>query len=339
MRELIDLSNKRVIISRTDSIGDVMLTLPICAWLKNKFKGIEIIFLGNNYTKPVVECYDRIDEFIDWKTIENLPSLEQKDRFKAINADAIIHVFPNKKIASLAKKAKVKNRVGTSHRTFHLLTCNNRPNFTRKKSVLHESQLNFELVKPFGLNEIPPLDEINGYTSFFKTPHNPLPEFIETSLQLTEKTAILHPKSQGSAMEWGIKNYKKLAEELVERGFIVYFTGTEKEGLLFREDILFSDKIIDTTGKVTLSELITFIGKCDYLVACSTGPLHIAGYLNKTAIGLFSPRKPIHPGRWKPLGQKVRFLVDNEDCPTCASGKICHCIENISVEKVLNEIH
>jgi heptosyltransferase III len=338
MRNEIDLTNKRIVISRTDSIGDVMLTLPICAWLKQQFKGIQIIFLANNYTQPVVDCYSHVDEFIDWKALENSPSLEQIDRFRKLNADAIIHVFPNKKIASLAKKAKIKNRIGTSHRPFHLLTCNYRPNFTRKKSPLHEAQLNFELLKPFGLRALPTLEAINNLTSFFKAPENSLPDFIEKALNSSDKTVILHPKSQGSAMEWGIENYKNLALALVEKGFTVFFTGTEKEGLLFRDDISFSDKIIDTTGKLTLSELITFIGKCENLVACSTGPLHIAGYLNRRAIGLFSPRKPIHPGRWKALGKDVRILVDNEECPTCASGKVCRCIEHISVEKVLNEI-
>ena len=338
MRKYIDLTNKRIVISRTDSIGDVMLTLPICAWLKQKFKGVQIIFLANNYTKPVVDCYSEIDEFIDWKEIENLPSLEQIDRFRNMKADAIIHVFPNRKIAALAKKAKIKNRVGTSHRPYHLLTCNIRPNFTRKKSPLHEAQLNFELVKPFGLNEIPSLETINELTSYFKAPENKLPELIESALVASEKTIILHPKSQGSAMEWGIENYKTLALQLVKKGYTVFFTGTEKEGLLFRDEIPFSDKIIDTTGKLTLSELITFIGKCDNLIACSTGPLHIAGYLNRRAVGLFSPRKPIHPGRWKALGKEVRILVNNEECPTCAAGKVCKCIELISVEKVLNEI-
>lgn len=338
MRKGIDLTGKRIVISRTDSIGDVMLTLPICAWIKSHFKGVHITFLANNYTQPVISCYDQIDKFVDWKEIENLPSLEQIDRFRNLKADAIIHVFPNRKIASLAKKAKIKERIGTSHRPYHLLTCNHRPNFTRKKSPLHEAQLNFELLRPFGLENIPSLDELNEYTHFFKTPPIQLPGFLENILIEPTKTVILHPKSQGSAMEWGIDNYKKLALKLVEKGYTVFFTGTEKEGLLFREDIPFSEKIIDTTGKLTLSELITFIGKCDNLVACSTGPLHIAGYLNKRAIGLFSPRKPIHPGRWKALGKEVSILVDDENCPVCAQRKSCKCIEQISVEKVLHEI-
>ena len=63
----IDLTNKRIIISRTDSIGDVMLTLPLCAWIKEKFPSAHLIFLGNSYTHPVINCFQPIDQFADWK--------------------------------------------------------------------------------------------------------------------------------------------------------------------------------------------------------------------------------------------------------------------------------
>jgi heptosyltransferase-3 len=335
----IDLTDKRIIISRTDSIGDVMLTLQLCAWIKNNFKGVYIIFLGSLYTKPVVDCYLSVDEFIDWKEIENLPSGQQIESIRNLKADVIVHIFPKKEIASLAKKAKIDARIGTSHRTFHFLTCSHRINFTRKKSLLHESQLNFELLRPFGLTEIPSLEELNQLTSNFIAPLDELPEFITKKLNTNkEKNIILHPKSQGSAVEWGLENYRSLSLKLEKLGYTIFFTGTEKEGDQYRSSIHFNDHIIDTSGKLTLNELIYFISICDSLVACSTGPLHIAGYLNCKTIGLFSPRKPIHPGRWRPLGSNVEILVNDENCEVCKKRKQCNCIEKISVERVLELI-
>ncbi|MCE2742472.1 MAG: hypothetical protein LW701_02700 [Fluviicola sp.] len=83
MIKQIDLTNKKVIISRTDSIGDVMLVLPICTWLKANFQGIYIYFLGNAYTKAVVNSYDSVDEFIDWKELESKSKEEQISFLKA----------------------------------------------------------------------------------------------------------------------------------------------------------------------------------------------------------------------------------------------------------------
>ena len=332
----IDLTNKRIVISRTDSIGDVMLTLPLCAWIKNNFKNVYIIFLGSSYTKSVANCYASIDEFIDWKEIENLPTVQKIESFRNLNADVFLHVFPKKEIANLAKRAKIQCRVGTSHRTFHFLTCSHRVNFTRKKSPLHESQLNFELLRPFGLTEIPTLEEINEFTSKFEPPQVKLPEFLLTKINSSNrKSIILHPKSQGSAIEWGLNNYCSLAFKLEDLGYNVFFTGTEQEGAIFRNEITFSEHIIDTSGKLNLNQLIQFISQSTALVACSTGPLHIAGFLNIKTIGLFSPRKPIHPGRWKALGKHVKILVNDENCEVCKKRKPCNCIEKISVERVL----
>jgi heptosyltransferase-3 len=329
----VDLSNKRVIVSRTDSIGDVLLTLPICAWIKSNYPTATILFLGKGYTKSVVECYDLVDEFIDWKEYENQPKVDQIEGFRSLNADAILHVFPKKEIASLARKVRIPVRVGTSHRAYHLLTCTHRVNFTRKRSDLHESQLNHELLRPFGLHQLPILEEITKATSHFHPPKETLPEFVEEVLLNEGKSIILHPKSQGSAREWPMENYAELAKELVERNYTVFFTGTEGEGELFRDQLPAHDRIIDTSGKLTLNQLISFISKVDVLLACSTGPLHIAGYTGIHAIGLFVPVRPIHPGRWKALGPKVSILVSDVD--DSKSDKDYNYIADISVGDVL----
>ena len=149
---------------------------------------------------------------------------------------------------------------------------------------------------------------------------------------------LLHPKSQGSALEWGIENYIELSNQLLSEGYSVIFTGTEKEGIQFRHLIPIHSNCYDSTGKLSLSQLIVLISKVQSLVACSTGPLHIAGVLSIRAVGLFSPRKPIHPGRWQPLGSNVKVLVKDDTCPVCAAKKVCSCIETISVASVFNAL-
>jgi ADP-heptose:LPS heptosyltransferase len=211
-------------------------------------------------------------------------------------------------------------------------------NFSRKNSALHESQLNFELLKPLGLTTIPSLEEVMSMTTAFKVEQCTLPSGLIDSLEKNNKTVVLHPKSQGSALEWPMESYLQLANELVAKGYTVYFTGTEQEGNLFRSSLPINDNIIDLTGKLSLKELIYFISQVKNLVACSTGPLHIAGFLGIRAIGLFSPRKPIHPGRWQPLGTNSRVLVFDPNCPICKRKKSCQCIQEISVDSVLAEI-
>lgn len=330
------MSPNRILISRTDSIGDVMLTLPMCVWLKQTFPNATLIYLGKNYTQPVVDCFSVVDEFIDWNEFEQVPTALKLSKFRALEIDTIIHVFPNKEIAQLAKKAKVQHRIGTSHRGFHFLTCNHKVNFTRKNAVEHEAQLNFHLLKPFGLKEIPSFETVQSMVEFFKVPAIHLPK--EIPFNGLSKNIILHPKSQGSAVEWPMESYLKLAKKLIQNDWTVYFTGTEKEGLLFRDSLPQEEKIIDLTGKLTLTELISFIARVNALVACSTGPLHISGFVNTHTVGLFSPRIPIHPGRWQPLGKNVTTLVFDPSCKDCRKKKKCTCVQKITVESVFQAI-
>ena len=337
MSKEIDLNGKTVVISRTDSIGDVLLTLPMVSWLKQKYPTIKIIFLGKSYTEAIVNCHAGVDLFLNWNKMEELPVQQSVTLLKEHKIDVFIHVFPNKAIAQLATKAKIPFRIGTSHRSFHFLTCNLRPSFTRRKSDLHEAQLNFNLLKYYGIKALPTFEEIIEFNGDFnKVGKNTL--LLNTLLTEDKPRVILHARSQGSALEWGLDNYSSLAKQLSNKGFAVYYTGTEKEGTQIRGSIPSGPSIYDVTGKMTLNELITFISSCNALVACSTGPLHIAATLNKKAIGLYSPRKPIHPGRWMPLGKNATALVNDENCTICAAGETCNCIQQISVERVLDKL-
>lgn len=331
-----DWNNKHIVISRTDSIGDVMLTLPMTAWLKDQFPTCHITFLCKNYTAPIVSNYDSVDEILVLDDLEQLHEQAQIDTIKSKHFDAIVHVFPRKSLAQLFKTANVPARIGTAHRIFHWSTCNIRPKFTRKKSPLHEAQLNFELLRPFGLNAIPTFESLHVFTQHFHVPQQSLPAII--SFSANSSIALLHPKSQGSAKEWPIENYISLATQLIAHNYTVVFTGTEKEGLLFRHLLPVNDKLIDTTGKLTIDQLQYLIGKAQVLVACSTGPLHIAGFLGIQAIGLFSPKIPIHPGRWKPLGLKSSTLVYDANCSLCSKNEPCNCIEQITVDQVMQRI-
>jgi heptosyltransferase-3 len=335
---MIELNNKTVLISRTDSIGDVVLTLPMCVWIKKTYPSSNIIFLGNTYTRPIIECLPQIDEIIEWAEMEKMPESKKIEFLKSKKIDVCIHVFPKNEIATLVKKAKIETRVGTSHRAFHLLSCNIKLGFSRKNSQFHESQLNFELLRPFGIQELPTIDEISSWMKNFKPKDVSLPENTQKEIAKPTKKVILHTKSQGSAMEWPIEKYAIVADELLNKGFSVIFTGTEKDGIYIRSFIPKHENCIDTTGKLTLDQLINLISKCDTLVACSTGPLHLAGVLGLQTIGLYSSKRPIHPGRWGAVGQNVHIIVNDENKEGSKIKPSMNSIQQIESSRIINLI-
>lgn len=327
-------SLKSIIISRTDSIGDVVLTLPVAGVLKEIFPECKIIFLGNSYSEPVIETSEFIDEFIDWHEIKKLKFRLQIKTFKEINAGVIIHIFPRIEIARLAAKAGIPVRVGTGRRPYNLLYCNNLVKLSRKKSDLHESQLNLKLLSCLGIKSIFDLSEIPKYYGLTKI-QQLNPEYSDL-LNSGKINLILHPKSKGSAREWGLNNFSELIRILPSSKYRIFITGTKDERKSIMEFLAeHSNKVIDMTGKLTLNEFISFINLSDGLVAASTGPLHIASALGKFALGLYAPMKPIFPQRWKPVGRNAHFLViDKENCNDCRKTKDCVCIRSIKPEDV-----
>jgi ADP-heptose:LPS heptosyltransferase len=87
-----------------------------------------------------------------------------------------------------------------------------------------------------------------------------------------------------------------------------------------------------------LGGLMAFIAAADALIAASTGPLHIASALGIKAIGLYPPIRPMHPGRWAPLGKKAVYLVKDAECDKCRKSLECLCMKDLSPELVKNEL-
>lgn len=328
-------SKLRILLSRTDSIGDVILTLPMAGVLKANFPDCQILFLGRTYTKSIIELSEHVDGFVNYDEILKRDKKAQIEFIKDLNLDIFIHVFPVKEIAKLAKAAGVPRRAGTRNRLWHWLTCSDLIKLSRKNSELHESQLNMKLLSFLSIEtniDVKVIQECYGFSRV-----KPLGNELFVNLLDKQRTkVILHPKSKGSAKEWGLANFSKLIQQLPQDKFQIFISGTKEDGVQLDNFIKENPTAIDITGKLTLDEFISFINLCDALVAASTGPLHIAAALGKKAIGLYSPKRPIHPGRWAPVGKDAHALVFDEACNNCKNKGDCNCIENIDVQKVVH---
>lgn len=324
----------RILISRTDSIGDVVLTLPMCGLIKAHYPKSRIIFLCRNYTLELVKLSAHVDEVISYDQISELPATQALAFFAGLQADVILHVFPRKEIALLAEKAGIPLRVGTLSRLYHWYTCNRKIHLPRRNSTLHEAQLNVRLLKSIGIVQDPSLEDLAQYYGLSGWPElrGPLKALLDPS----RINLIFHPRSKGSAREWGLDNFQALLEALPDKQYKVFVSGTKQEGESMQEWLANHPRITDLTGQMNLREFIAFIAASDALVAASTGPLHIAAALGKTAIGLFAPMRPIHPGRWKPLGPKATALVIDKNCEDCRKGGTCACIRQITAGQVVD---
>lgn len=322
---------KRIVISRTDNLGDVILTLPLLGYLKSVMPDARTYFIGKSYTQAVIEKCTHVDEFLDREEI-----LKNPGKLREIHADTILLVYPDRAIAALARKVGIPKRVATSHRWISWVYCNYRVNFSRQRSGLHESQLNFKLLSPFNLYYDLDLREMGALYGIE-------PAVRDHRLYLSDGhfNLIIHPKSKGNGREWHIDHYYELARSLSPDKYRIFITGLPPEGKIMRQEkpALFElPHVTDMTGKLSLDELMSFIRQADGLVASGTGVLHLAAALGKLAIGLFPPMKPIHPARWMPIGSLARHFVIKKDCSDCRHSLLCKCINEIRPEQVAESI-
>lgn len=327
------ITSSHVLICRTDNIGDVILTLPIAAYLKQHFPALKISFLCRAYAAPVIRHCRSVDEVVELETFLDNPAAY----FAHAKVDTIILAQPNKRLAVIAFKARILNRIGNArHKLYQMLYCNRRVRFKKGNSELHEAQFNFEFLRPFGLTTIPELSEIITLYDF------DIPEVPAIARMFASHpfNLILHTKSNGHGREWPIKHYTTLARQLGRYLDIrIWLTGSAAEGewlAAYGAELLQLPNVSNVCGKFTLDQLSSFIKAADGLIASGTGPLHVSAALGQRTLGLFPPTRPMHPGRWAPLGTRAQALCLPISCAGCkdVDAASCACMENITPDSV-----
>jgi heptosyltransferase III len=297
----------RVVVSRTDRIGDVVLALPLCGLLRERL-GAEVVFLASPYTRAVLEASSVVDDVIDWD--EQADDASRRAVLARARAEVLLHVFPRRSIAHAAWRAGIPRRVGTSHRLYHWLYCTQRESYSRKRSTLHEAQLNLRLARGLLGDDALAMTpaELAPYARL--RPRVAVPEAMSRLMAPDRFVLVVHPKSLGSAREWPLEHYRALIDALPPDRYQVLVTGSEAEGDAMRRwlDAL-PGHAHDVTGQSTLAELIAVLHAADGVVAGSTGPLHLAAALGTRTLGLFSAAPRLSPRRWSPLGPRVETVA------------------------------
>ncbi|WP_211461898.1 glycosyltransferase family 9 protein [Collimonas silvisoli] len=327
------ITSSHVLICRTDNIGDVILTLPIAAYLKQHYPALKISFLCRAYAAPVVKQCNSIDEVVELESFLLNPAAY----FAHANVDTIILAQPSKRLAVEAFKARITNRIGNArHKLYQMLYCNRRVRFKKGNSEHHEAQFNFEFLRPFGLDTILEPAAIPALYDF-DVPENPE---ISKLLQPHPFNLIIHTKSNGHGREWPIKHYIALARRLSKYPDVqLWLTGSSAEGQWLADnaaELIGLQNVSNVCGKFTLDQLSSLIDAADGLIASGTGPLHMSAALGQRTLGLFPPTRPMHPGRWAPLGRRAEILCLPVSCPGCKDSQAasCACMENITPESV-----
>jgi len=318
----------KILITRTDKLGDVILTLPLIAEVSRIFPDAKIHFLVKKYVKDLIENYPPVDNLIfleDFKNNSDFIQYLKKEKF-----DAVINVFPRPELAYSFFRAGIKIRIGTGYRWFSFFY--NRKMFQhRKYAEKHESEYNIDLLKTITDRAAYNRNFFFAYTEFEK--NNLYEKLKSLQINIQENYIVIHPGSKGSAKDWSAENFKAYINLFLDefRDFCVVLTGTEEEQKIISgiiSSIGQKNRIINLAGKINLRELMIVIDNSKLFISNSTGPLHIAGALNKNIIGFYPNTAPMNAKRWRPLSENAVIL---------SPGELSDNMDDIKPENVISE--
>jgi ADP-heptose:LPS heptosyltransferase len=320
-----------IILSRTDRLGDAVITTAMAGAIKRQSPATRVVVLIREMARPVWERCTHADAIVTLEELDAAGEGGAIQRLAALNAGAIVHVFANKRVASWARRAGIPVRIGSNRHLQHWWTCNRLVPITRKRSRLHEAQLGLQLLAPFGVPIPQPYQALGALMGL--TMPTPTPEIL-AHLKRGRRNIILHPLSVGGD-RWGLARFADLMALLDAERDHILLTGTAAEAALYRAVLPVAQaNVTDLGGRLTVEELWQLIAASDALVACSTGPLHLAAAAGIRTVGIYGNFRAINPDRWGPIGRDAHALVYDPDCPTCAVGH-CTCLTQIPASRVL----
>lgn len=298
------MNNKyRIIIARTDRIGDVVLSTAIPREIKKNHPDAFVAILVSPYTKDIYTGNPNVDEIIVYNKEtsfwENVFNIRKYDFTHAIT------LLPDKRLNWIFFASGIKTRIVNGFKPFQFIT-NAKSVFRRKyKPLRNEADYCMDSIRKLGFKVESIASEIHLS-----------PAEKETSIALKEhyhlknkKLVGLHVSSGNSAPNLKPAEYRKLIDELTKQPDMQVFVtdNNPPEEVASIENVMYPN-----TGK-PLREAIINISSLDVLISASTGPMHIAAALKVDTLALFCPMTACSPILWGPQGNRVQYMIPEKD--------------------------
>jgi heptosyltransferase-2 len=334
---------RRVLVLRTDRIGDVVLSTPVLTALRNHFGNAFIAIMVRPYTVELVRGHPHANAILmDDQTgrhagIDGFFRLLKMVRHYHFDTALLLH--PSFRLTLLCFLAGIPHRVGTAYR-FYSFLFNLRIRHHRKGSGRHELDLNLDLARAIGAT----LHPVRFFLSIPSEAGSRVEQLLHSvGINTGESFIVIHPGSGGSAMDWPISSFAELADRVQEEmGVPVVVTGNKAErALVGRMCALMRTNPVRVDGLLTIKELLALLSRTRVLVANSTGPLHMGVAVGCQVVGLYCPLLACAPVRWGPYGRPDSVLQPPVPaCRKCTRERCekANCMELITPDQVFAKV-
>ena len=309
---------ERILIVRTDRMGDVILSTPVIRNLREAYPDSYIAFMCRPYTKEILEGNPYLNEVIVYDKYGKHKSFFSSLRFslslRKKRFDLALVLHPTNRAHMVTFFAGIRVRAGWNRKMGFLLT--HKLEHTKQLGEKHELEYTLDLLRFLNI----PVRYKDTFFPLRDKDRNYIKNaFLKYGVSDYDKLIIIHPSASCVSKRWPQDYFIKLIE-LIRKEF-----GSRIAIVTSKDQAQYADRIIakcagliDMRGKVTLSQLGALLEKADIFVSNDSGPVHIAAALGTPVISIFGRNeKGLSPRRWRPLGNKSFFMHKDVGCDPC----------------------
>ena len=331
---------KRILISRTDRLGDVLLSTPVIKALRQKFPQSYIAMLVSPYTQDVLAGNPALDEIIvldkDAKNKGWLGMLKAAGDLRKNKFDLAIVLHPTTRVHLLIFLAGIPKRLGYDRKWGFLLT--DRIKHTKQEGQKHESEYALDFVRYLGIE---PVDK-----TLFMPINQASESWVEAllpqeSIKPADKLLVIHPGASCHSRIWPPERFAQVADKLNQeyglKAVIVCGSQDAQKAKAVIQNMRSS--ALNLAGKTSISQLASLLKRSHLFISTDSGPMHVASTLGVPVITIFGRSQAgLSPQRWGPLTEKKRILYKTVGCTICLAHncqKDFACLKSTTVEDVL----
>ncbi|MCI5167225.1 MAG: glycosyltransferase family 9 protein [Candidatus Electrothrix sp. GM3_4] len=359
------LSNKRILIIKPSSLGDIVHTLPVAHAIKRCFPDCTIGWIVQQAFAPLLQTDDSIDTVYPiqipstsdpqagrwaWlkafkETVSTLQNLH--GQFQQKPYDLILDLHASFRSGLLGRTSPDGQRVGFSQakelNTFfqkHLIDIPETIEHAQDKNLLFCTYLGIKATN----------EDFHLCTG--EEDRQAVRQFLQPFLQSyttaeTDKPSPLiyaNPAARWQTKFWPIEHWAALADKLHQQGIPVVFGGSPQDAKYITSiaRLMKTDPII-AAGRLTLPQSAALIQHASLYIGLDSGPMHIAALARTPVVALFGPTHPNRVGPYSPYSSynsernEHRIVRAEElDCLECRKRSCSHlsCMRKISPEMV-----
>lgn len=331
---------KRILIERTDRIGDVLLSTPVIKSLRDAYPGAFIAVMVGPYAKDVVEGNPYLDKVIVYdkdglhKNWWN--SFKFSRQLKKYNFDLAVILHPTNRAHLVTFLSGIKRRIGLDRKLGFLLT--DKIKHAKQLGQKHELEYNLDLLKIIGIETT----DKNLFMPLMPDSEKWAEQALASCGILPgERILAIHPAASCPSKIWPAERFAQVADILAKKFSLktLIIASPGDAGLGVSVISKMQGKGFDFSGRTSLSQLASLLKRCALFISNDSGPVHMASAVNTPVISIFGRSQPgLSPRRWGPVGEKDKYLHKDIGCAQCLAHnckKNFACLRAISVEEVV----